>query len=147
MSKITVLSLVSVLNVVLENSRVDLQKSHNKDTRKTDFLSTGNRQTPDYLHRHNGNDSIGDDIWDLESVVELGEVHAATGQIWVPQLLGRDAIKAACENTTNGPENDNAAYNLHRDMHRFGGEEAAVECQDRELDACNAARVEDRAGE
>lgn len=55
------------------------QGSQDENTRKTNLLGRGDGQAPNDGHRHDENYRVRNDVRDLEPVVELGEVHAATG--------------------------------------------------------------------
>lgn len=63
---------------MIELGGIHVQESQNENTRETRLLRTRNRQPPDHMYRHGKNDRVGSDIRDLQSIVELGRVHAST---------------------------------------------------------------------
>lgn len=99
------------------------------------------------MHGHEQNDSVSCDVGDLKSVVELGQIHASTGQFGMPQLLRGNAGKAASENATGGPQNNNHGHHVDTGLHLLRGEDPAVEHENGQFDRSDAASVKDGPGE
>lgn len=91
------------------------------------------------MHRHEEDNSISEDIRNLQAIVKPRQIETAARQLGMPQFLGGDAGEAASENPTEGPQHNDAGYDVHGFDHVFCWEKSSVQHQDGELDAGDTA--------
>ena len=107
----------------------NIQATDEEDPRKKCLLGFGDRQGPHDSHGHDQKNKIGEDVRDLQAIVEFGWVKTGSFNRLVPELFGGNAQKSAGNVNTHNPKSDKSEHDVHGNCHVSDCKESLVQRQ------------------
>lgn len=93
------------------------------------------------MHGHDEKNQVRQDVWDLNSVVELVRVKASSFNRLVPKFTCGNADQSTSNIDAHDPETHKSKHCVYRKVHGSNCKQSLVKCQDGKLDKSDAASI------